>query len=156
MWKRGQQRRELWSLRTQLLLSKAPWMKLSECKDIMKGSVLESWSTHSLEWIQEHSSGYNQWWQLLCPLGQWLYHQCGDCRFCWGSFPRCWSFEQSGWWQDGYKWLQRIILPTLGLHYCKGSGRRGERLWWRPIGHSHARFNCLWVLSAGYSGHTHH
>ena len=79
-----------------------------------------------------------------------------EWRAHWGSILGCWSIEQPGHWHNGYKWFWRIILLTLGLHYHKGSGGRGERLWWRSNGPSCTRFNYLWIMHASYPGHINH
>ena len=88
-------------------------------------------------------------WTVVLPSIQWpRIHQ--------GSFFEDQSIEWPGQGHAGYNWLWRIILSTLGLHYHKGSGGRVVRLQWRSSGPSHTRFNCLWILSASYSGYTYH
>ena len=77
-------------------------------------------------------------------------------EFVEASFLGCWSVEWLGWWQDGYKWLCRFILQTLGLCYHKGSGRRSTKLHQGSSGPGHTRFNSIWIPNAGYSWYTDH
>ena len=72
-------------LRSQVPLSRHPWMTCLKHKNIAKDSHLEPRPTCLLVWTQRHILSQDRWWEQLGSFGQWFYDQCIDPRVCWGS-----------------------------------------------------------------------